>query len=130
MTTTSTATSVGAVPLTCAVDGRSHYVTAHAFGLGQRYGCYRALCGHTVTAVAMVCPDGEPCPSCHDHVLAVRTATRTRTGRPEPCTGSSPGSATDLSESCRVRTACPPGRESIGHAVTRTHDGLVCSIAA
>jgi len=75
---TATATSAAVVSVTCAVDGRSHYITAHAFGVGQRYGRYRALCGHTVTAVAMVCPDGEPCLSCHDHVLATCRTTRTR----------------------------------------------------
>lgn len=52
------------IPLTCTVDGCSHRVTEHAFGAGQRYGYYQALCGHTVAAAAMISPDGPPCPSC------------------------------------------------------------------
>ncbi|MGQ0775321.1 MAG: hypothetical protein ACT4NY_13005 [Pseudonocardiales bacterium] len=55
------------VPLTCAVDGRSHCVTEHAFAAGRRHGYYRVLCGRTVVAAAMVCPDGPPCPSCAQH---------------------------------------------------------------
>lgn len=60
-----------ATPLTCAIDGRSHRVTDHAFAAGQGHGYYRALCnhtvgGHTVAAAAMVSPDGPPCPSCSE----------------------------------------------------------------
>ncbi len=52
------------VRLTCAVDGRSHRVTDHAFDVGRRDGYCRALCGHTVVAAALVSPDGAPCRSC------------------------------------------------------------------
>lgn len=34
---------------TCAVDGRSHRVTEHAFDVGRRDGYHRALCGHTTS---------------------------------------------------------------------------------
>lgn len=53
-----------AIPLTCAVDGRSHRVTDQAFGAGLGHGYYQALCGYTVVAAAMVSPDGPPCPTC------------------------------------------------------------------
>jgi len=52
--------------LTCSADGRSHQVTDElmAAGLRARTGRYRAVCGHTVTATAMLTPDGRPCPDC------------------------------------------------------------------
>jgi hypothetical protein len=47
-----------ATPLTCAIDGRSHHITDHAFAAGQGHGYYRALCGHTMAAAAaMASPD-------------------------------------------------------------------------
>jgi len=65
--------------LTCAEDGRCHQVTDGLMtaGLRARTGRYRAVCGHTVTATAMLAPDGPPCPNC-----AVATASPNPGGRP------------------------------------------------
>jgi hypothetical protein len=55
------------VQVTCVVDGLSHRITDLAFGAGHRHGRYQALCGHAVTAAAMICPGGQPCPFCAQH---------------------------------------------------------------
>ena len=54
------------VSVTCLADGRAHDVPdvqLAAPELAHR-GRYRALCGHLVTAAAMIEPDGAPCPFC------------------------------------------------------------------
>ncbi len=65
--------------LTCAEDGRCHQVTDGLMtaGLRARTGRYRAVCGHTVTATAMLAPDGPPCPNC-----AIAAAPPNPSGRP------------------------------------------------
>ena len=65
---------VVAVTVTCLSDGRAHVVPDTEMVDGASHnGCYRAVCGHVVTAAPMVEPDGKPCRPCstvHDVVPA------------------------------------------------------------
>lgn len=52
--------------ITCAVDGRDHFVSDRATtaGLAAGQGRYTAACGHVVVAAPMVAPPGPSCSSC------------------------------------------------------------------
>ncbi len=49
-----------------------------ATGRHTRTGRYQALCGHTVTPIPMVEPDGRPCPSCTAHAMSPGDSSRAR----------------------------------------------------
>ena len=57
---------VSTVTITCARDGRAHHVPDVQIAGPQADGAgrYVAVCGHVVTAAAMVEPEGAPCPRC------------------------------------------------------------------
>ncbi|MGH3901699.1 MAG: hypothetical protein ACRDTA_26285 [Pseudonocardiaceae bacterium] len=44
----------GTIPMTCSLDGQAHNVTDNSLRAGQRTGRYQALCGHLVSAAALV----------------------------------------------------------------------------
>ncbi len=57
---------VPTVTITCIRDGRAHHVPDAQIAGPQADGAgrYVAVCGHVVTAAAMVEPEGAPCPLC------------------------------------------------------------------
>jgi hypothetical protein len=52
--------------MTCCHDGYEHAVTDEAMTAGYRHrrGVYGGMCGHAVTAQALVAPPGPRCPHC------------------------------------------------------------------
>jgi hypothetical protein len=54
------------IPVTSATDSRTHRIAdaAYTAGLIAGRGQYAALCGHRVTAAALVCPPGPDCQGC------------------------------------------------------------------
>jgi hypothetical protein len=69
----STTGPVVTVTVTCVSDGHSHAVPdTELTGLASGSGCYRAVCGHVVTAAPMVAPEGAPCRQC-DETREVKT---------------------------------------------------------
>lgn len=66
------------IPLTSTTDGRTHLVTVadHARTLTTGAIAYTTLCGRTVSAAAMITPQGGRCTSCHHHPAAEPTLTR------------------------------------------------------
>jgi len=61
------------IPVTSGIDGRCHRVAEDAYtaGLTARSGRYTALCGHRVTAAALVSPPGPDCQGCAAAAAAV-----------------------------------------------------------
>jgi hypothetical protein len=51
------------IPITCRLDGLAHDVTDENVA-ADHTGDYPALCGHVVSAAAMVAPVGRPCAKC------------------------------------------------------------------
>ena len=66
-----------ALPLTCTIDGLAHLVSDDdaAAGVAAGRGTYRALCGHTVHAAALVSSAGRPCVRCGVRFDALRAET-------------------------------------------------------
>lgn len=60
--------------VTCGNDGYEHAVTDEGMAAGyrDRKGIYGAVCGHAVTAQALVAPPGRRCPGCRDAVFSQR----------------------------------------------------------
>lgn len=60
--------------MTCGNDGYEHAVNDEGMTAGyrQRRGLYGAVCGHVVTAQALVAPPGRRCACCQDAVFGQR----------------------------------------------------------
>jgi len=71
------------IPVTSGIDGRCHRVAEDAYtaGLTARSGRYTALCGHRVTAAALVSPPGPDCQGCAAAAMAAVTPHPTRRER-------------------------------------------------
>lgn len=80
MAPASTLRTLRTIPVTCVQDGQCHLVTDEQMAAGRhaRGGRYQALCGHTVTPMPMIDPDGRPCPSCAVQVAPPGGSVRAR----------------------------------------------------
>jgi hypothetical protein len=77
------AADIVTVAVTCRIDERSHAVpdTELTAAAATDSGYFQAVCGHVVSPVSLVAPDGKPCADCTAVVAPASVGRRRRLRR-------------------------------------------------